>query len=73
MTTIKVPKQLRQRVADGAAREGLTAADLISTLLDEYERRRRFDAVRQAYAADDPTYIEETEVWDAAIGDGLGA
>jgi hypothetical protein len=71
MTTIKIPKQLRARVAEGAAREGVTAAALIATLLDEYERRLRFEAVRQAYADVDQSYVDETRAWDAVVGDGL--
>jgi hypothetical protein len=71
LTTIKVPKQLRARVTRSAADHGLTAAGLITVLLDEHERRRRFEAVRAAYAVEDPTYAEEVEAWDGLAGDGL--
>lgn len=71
MTTIKIPKQLRARVTRSAAEQGLTAAGLIDALLDEHERHRRFEAVRAAYAVDDPTYTQEVEAWDGLAGDGL--
>jgi hypothetical protein len=72
MITIKVPKQLRERISRDAAHEGLTAAGLISVLLDEHERRARFSAVRRAHAQADPAYAAETAEWEALAGDGLG-
>lgn len=71
MTTIKVPKRLRERVSRDAARNGLTAAGFLSNLLDEHERQERFEAVRLAYATEDATYVDETAAWDSALGDGL--
>lgn len=70
-TTIKVQKTLRERISRAAAVEGRTAADLISRLLDDYERRQRFEAVREAYESADPGYLEESAVWDSLAGDGL--
>jgi len=65
MTTIKVPKSLRDRISRDAARAGLTAAGFLATLLAAHERAERFDSVRQAYAAPpDPGYVAETEQWD---------
>lgn len=71
MTTIKVPKTLRQRISRDAAREGLTAAALIAELLDAHDREARFAAVREAYEATDAAYIVETEAWDSTSSDGL--
>lgn len=76
MTTIKVPKELRQRIAGAAADAGFTAAGLIAVLLDDYDRHARFAAVRSAYAnvthADvDRSYADETEEWDALADDGI--
>lgn len=71
VTTIKVSTALRDRLARDAAREGQSAAGLIAALLDEFDRRRRFDAVRQAYAGAEEAYLEEDEVWDGLAGDGL--
>lgn len=73
MTTIKVPKSLRERIAREAAGEGLTAAGLIAEALDERDRRARFRAVRRAYATVDASYVEETGHWDALAGDGMEA
>jgi hypothetical protein len=71
VTTIKVPKTLRERISREAAQQGLTAAGLISELLDEHERQARFRAVRRAYENPDSDYLEETEVWDTLGRDGL--
>lgn len=71
MTTIKVPRQLRERIAREAADFGGTAAELVTELLDEHDRRARFDAVRQAYVSNDSTYADETEDWDTLADDGL--
>lgn len=69
MTTIKVPKELRERVAVGAAEQGLTAAELIASLLDERERQARFRSVRACYATTDEGYAAETAEWDALAGE----
>jgi hypothetical protein len=71
ITTIKVPKELRERISREAAREGLTAAGFISALLADYQQQARFQAVRDAYATSDPTYTTETGEWDSLAGDGL--
>lgn len=70
-TTIKVPKDLRARISREAAEQGTTAAGLISTLLDEHEKRGRLRAVGRAYATADSSYAEEVEQWDTLAGDGL--
>ena len=71
MTTIKVPKRLRQRISAEAARDGVTAAGLLSSLLDERDRAARFEAVRAAYARGvDEDYREETRAWDTTLADG---
>jgi macrodomain Ter protein organizer (MatP/YcbG family) len=74
MTTIKVSKHLRERLSRNAGRAGLTAAALISELLDERERQARFEAVRRAYedSADD-AYAAETQEWDSLAGDGMAS
>ncbi|MBA2347160.1 MAG: toxin-antitoxin system protein [Solirubrobacterales bacterium] len=71
LTTIKVPRPLRERVSGEASRRGLTAAALITDLLDDAERRERFAAVRLSYEQADDAYLEETAVWDTLSGDGL--
>jgi antitoxin MazE7 len=73
MTTIKVPKDLREAVMQSARAEGLTAADFLRRLIEEHARRQRFAAVRLAYAggARDRDYDEITAAWDQAGDDGL--
>jgi len=72
VTTIKVPRALRERISQGASQRGVTAATLIGELLDRYERDRRLDAVGRAYATHpDDGYLEETAAWDEAADDGL--
>jgi macrodomain Ter protein organizer (MatP/YcbG family) len=71
VTTIKVPKSVRERVAARANEQHITAAEVITQLLDEADRRARFDAVRAAYADPDQTYRDETEAWDTLADDGL--
>lgn len=74
MTTIKVPKELRETVMKSARAEGLTAAEFLRQVTEEHARRRRFAAVREAYAGigRDSDYDEITTTWDqAAADDGL--
>lgn len=71
VTTIKVPKELRDRIASQAADRGVTAAQLLDELLRERERRARLDAVRAAYADRDAAYTAEVDVWDTTSADGL--
>jgi hypothetical protein len=72
VTTIKVSKPLRQRIAGDAAAEGVSAAAFLERLVDRYERERRLLAVGHAYRARvDEDYVAETDAWDVAAGDGL--
>jgi hypothetical protein len=72
VTTIKVPRSLRERIAARAGQQRMTAAEVIAELLDDADRRARFQAVREAYAStDDASYREETEAWDSLADDGL--
>ena len=71
VTTIKVLRSLRERIATRAGQQRMTAAEVIAELLDEADRRARFEAVREAYASTDASYREETEAWDSLADDGL--
>jgi hypothetical protein len=71
VTTVKVPRSLRARIARDASANGQTAAGFLTTVIDRWEREQRLANVRRAYAARDEAYREETEAWDAARGDGL--
>jgi len=70
-TTLKVSKELRDRIARLAAARGVSAGDLLAQLMDEQDRQARLAAVRRAYAEHEPGYAEETAAWDAAAADGL--
>jgi hypothetical protein len=71
VTTVKVPRSLRARIALGASANGQTAAGFLVTVLDQWERERRLVAVRRAYDGRDKAYRDETAAWDAALSDGL--
>lgn len=75
MTTIKVPRPLRERIAGGAAEEGVTAAVFLTGLIDRFERDRRFAEVRRAYAGRgiDSDYAELIQTWDRATTEDLDA
>ena len=70
MTTIKISRELRDRISHDAAAAGTTAAGLISLLLDSYEREQRLAAVGRAYAQPDASYTEETAAWDLVDAEG---
>lgn len=72
VTTIKVPRALRERIARDASQRGVTAASLLGELLDRYEREQRLIAVGAAYAAgSDAEYVDEIAAWDRLSADGL--
>lgn len=73
LTTIKVPKALRESVMRSARAEGLTAAEFLELVTEEHARSQRFAAVRRAYATTgrDRDYDEITESWNQAAADGL--
>jgi predicted transcriptional regulator len=70
-TTLKVSRELRDRIARLAAARGVSAGELLSRLIDEQDRQARLAAVRQAYAVPDASYAAETAAWDAVAADGL--
>ncbi|KPN48318.1 hypothetical protein [Mycobacterium intracellulare] len=74
-TTIKVTKVLRDRIANEAALEGVTAQRFLARLLEVHERTKRFEAVAAAYReADDEalqSWREETDEWATTAADGL--
>lgn len=66
MTTIKVSPALRDRVNRDANARGLTAAQLLTELVDDYERRKRLEAFGQSFASADVEYHADTRSWDLA-------
>ncbi len=77
VTTIKVTKALRDRIASDAADERVSAQTFIARLVDAHERKKRFEAVAAAYsgAGDESlrSWRDETDEWSALDGDGLDA
>lgn len=71
MTTVKVPRSLRARIARDAAASGQTAAGFLAIVVNDWERAQRLAEVRRAYESRDQDYRDETEAWDTASGDGL--
>ena len=73
MTSLKVPKHVRDTVMRSARAEGLTAAEFLQRVTEEHARHLRFAAVRRAYADSgrDGDYDELTAAWDEAGEDGL--
>jgi len=73
-TTIRVPRETRDRLAARAAERGVS---LSSPLIEFARRAERADALRsereatRADAADRADAAEERE-WEAVLGDGLG-
>ena len=72
VTTVKVPRSLRERIARDAASTGQTAAAFLIDAVARWEREQRLKSVQAAYAREvDADYLAEAAVWDAAGGDGL--
>lgn len=75
-TTIKVPPELRQRVARHARREHTSQAAVIEHALDLLDRETFFAQLRKDVAArpEDPAEQRERETWLAGpvTADGAG-
>ncbi len=75
VTTIKVAKALRDRIAADAANEGLTAQAFLQSLIETHERNKRLAAVAAAYRdsseEDLGSWREETDDWAGVDADGL--
>jgi hypothetical protein len=61
VTTIKVSKPLRQRIADDAAAEGVSAETFLERLAVGHDYR----------AGVDQDYVAEMDAWEVAARDGL--
>lgn len=76
MTTVKVGKATRERIACAARAENLTAGEFLERVISAWERQRRLDDARHAMAGasaeDARSYSAELDDWDQALLDGLG-
>jgi predicted DNA-binding protein len=74
MTTIKVPRELRDRLAAQAEDQGVTMASVISHALDELEEQDFWLAVHRAHAgltkADREAYLSEPVTKDGLLEEG---
>lgn len=71
VTTVKVPRSLRERIARDAAFTGQTAAAFLTDAVERWEREQRFESVRKAYSRTDAGYVAESMEWDSTSTDGL--
>ena len=74
VTTVKVPRSLRERISRDAAEAGQTAAEFLGTVVDRWERERRLSAVEHSYRARgdvDRSYQDETAAWQVTDADGF--
>jgi predicted transcriptional regulator len=71
MTTIKVPRELRDRLAAQAEDQGVTMASVIARALDELEEQTFWLAVHRAHAglttADREAYLHEPVAKDGLL------
>ena len=77
VTTIKVSKDLRDRLMTDARAQGLTLAQFIEQVLVERQRAQLFEDMRVAFSRtsheDWAQYLAELRDWDATLRDGLGS
>jgi hypothetical protein len=70
MTTIKVSRELRDRIKEQAQIEHRTLGEQLEYLVDQNSRDKDFEAMRQSMARMTPEdwadYREETAWWDRA-------
>jgi hypothetical protein len=72
-TTIKVPVELRDRLAERARRDHVTLADAIARSLDAADAAEFWNAVRTTMGDEDAraSLAVETRRLDSAVSDGL--
>lgn len=71
MTTIKVPRDLRDRLAVRAGEQRTTLAGALASALDEADERAFWVRVRADNASLNPSLRVEYAAFDSALGDDL--
>lgn len=73
ITTIKVPTDLRDQIAEVAEEIGSTMAGALQRVLDDHRHQRILEQYTRLHA-DSPAwadYMAELQEWDVAATDGL--
>ena len=72
-TTIKVSRELRDKLKEQAQAENRTLGEHLAYLSANADQERRFEQLREAIARTSPedmaSYREETAWWDRAVND----
>jgi hypothetical protein len=71
MTTVKVRKDTRARLAEQARAQHSTIDEYLTRLLDEQLWRDRMAEARRCMHSADASYAEETADWEVTTDDGL--
>ncbi|MDP4015262.1 MAG: hypothetical protein Q8P38_11675 [Candidatus Nanopelagicales bacterium] len=75
LTTVKVSKRVRERIARASRSQHVPANEFLDRLVSDWERRQRMAAVASAMnnasEAERAAFEAESELWDPATADGL--
>ena len=72
-TTIRVPRETRDRLASQAADRGISLSAMLTRFANQGEREAIFRAEREALIFDsgNPDVLAEDDQWSATLADGL--
>jgi hypothetical protein len=72
--TIRVPRETRDRLAEQARSRGVSLSSLLTEFARRAERAEALRSEREAGRAEagDSDALADRDLWDAALGDGLG-
>ncbi|MCB0871383.1 MAG: hypothetical protein KDB52_11170 [Solirubrobacterales bacterium] len=72
-TTIRVPRETRDRLASQAADRGISLSAMLTRFANQGERDAVFRAEREASVLDgsNPDVLAEDDEWSATLADGL--
>ncbi len=75
LTTVKVSKSVRERIARASRSQRLPANEFLDRLVGDWERRQRIAAanaaMNSANSSEREAYETESADWDSAANDGL--
>lgn len=77
LTTVKVSKHVRERIAKAARSQRVPANEFLDRLVTEWERKQRMAAVQHAMGAMSEEvregYQDEIQLWESSEEDGSAA